>query len=349
MKIVRVDLGERGYEVHIGKGVARDLATILDNLHPDASRVAIVTQDSIPHAVETGRDQKVFSIGQGELHKSMQTIEDLCSGFVDFGLTRGDVVIGVGGGMVTDVAGFAAAIYHRGVPVVHVATSLLAQVDAAIGGKTGVNLPQGKNLVGSFWQPTAVLCDTEMLATLPEPEWRSGLGEVAKYHFLGGEGMEVSELDEQVARCVRIKAEVVMSDERESGRRAILNYGHTLAHALETHGTYGLRHGEAVAVGVVYAAEVAYRLGRIGEDRLAEHRRIVEGLGLTWESEIDDPDAVLERFSMDKKAVGDVTMVLDGPRGVETVRGIDRGVLLDAMASLRPGSLSGSGESEPDT
>jgi 5-deoxy-5-amino-3-dehydroquinate synthase len=238
--------------------------------------------------------------------------------------------------MVTDVAGFAAAVYHRGLPVVHVPTSLLAQVDAAIGGKTGVNLPEGKNLVGAFWQPAAVLCDTDVLATLPPDEQRSGLGEVAKYHFLGGEGIEGLPLEEQVARCVAIKAEVVAADEREGGRRAVLNYGHTLAHALETHGTYGLRHGEAVAIGLVYAGEVAHRMGRIDAVRLAEHRRVVEGLGLAWRTQVDDADGLLALFQRDKKAVREVTMVLDGPAGVEPVSDLDPQVLraaLEAVAS----------------
>src|SRR6201999_4140140 len=131
-------------------------------------------------------EHETFHIGDGEAHKTLATVEDLCSRFARWGLSRADVVIGVGGGIVTDVAGFAASVYHRGLPVVHVATSLLAQIDAAIGGKTGVNLPEGKNLVGSYWQPSAVICDTSTLATLPPREYRCGLGELAKYHWLGG-------------------------------------------------------------------------------------------------------------------------------------------------------------------
>ena len=158
----------------------------------------------------------------------------------------------------------------------HVATTLLGQVDAAIGGKTGVNLPEGKNLVGAFWQPAAVLCDTETLGHPAAPrEYRSGLGEMAKYHFLGGGERPVatSRLDEPVAACVRIKAEVVAADEREGGRRATLNYGHTLAHALETAGHYDLRHGEAVAIGLVFAAELARRAGAHRPRPGREHRR----------------------------------------------------------------------------
>ncbi|MBW3548999.1 MAG: 3-dehydroquinate synthase, partial [Actinobacteria bacterium] len=211
------------------------------------------------------------------------------------------------------------------VPVVQVPTSLVAMVDSSVGGKTGVDLPAGKNLVGAFWQPAAVLCDTDVLATLPERERRSGLGEMAKYRFLGVEDLLHLSLPEQVAACVRVKAEVVSSDEREgaSGRRATLNYGHTLAHALETAGGYGLRHGEAVAVGLVFAAELAHALGRIDAHRLAEHREVVEAYGLpTTLPAGTDKQELVRLFARDKKAVEGVTFVLDGPAGVEVVRGV---------------------------
>ena len=175
--------GGRSYPVVIGPMAIDVMSTVL----PATSRVAVVTQKGIGVEVETAGEQRVFTIPDGEPAKTLSTIEDLCSGFASWGLTRGDLVIGIGGGVVTDVAGFAAASYHRGVPVAHVATTLLAQIDAAIGGKTGVNLPEGKNLVGAFWQPVAVFCDTGTLATLPEREMRCGRGEMAKYHFLGGE------------------------------------------------------------------------------------------------------------------------------------------------------------------
>ena len=151
----------------------------------------------------------------GEEAKTLESVEQLCRQFARWGLTRADVVVAVGGGVVTDTAGFAAAVYHRGVAVVHVPTTLLGQVDAAIGGKTGVNLPEGKNLVGAFWQPAAVLCDTETLGTLPPREYRSGLGEMAKYAFLGVDGLRDMPLDDAVAACVACKAEVVGADERE--------------------------------------------------------------------------------------------------------------------------------------
>ena len=238
--------------------------------------------------------------------------------------------------MVTDVAGFTAASYHRGLPVVHVATTLLAQIDAAIGGKTGVNLPEGKNLVGAFWQPAAGLCDTSTLDTLPAREMRCGLGEMAKYHFLGGEDLNDLAFEQRVARCVEIKAEVVAADEREAGRRAVLNYGHTLGHAIETTGRYDLRHGEAVAIGLVYAAELGRALGRIGGDRVAEHRRIVDGYGLPGSlPEGSQPDELVAVMGRDKKAVDGLTFALDGPAGVEVVAGVDPGLVRDTLEAVR--------------
>ncbi len=265
-----VELGDRSYPVLVGAGARHRLGQLLPL---GATRAAVVTQPDIPWAVDCGIEQRTFLIGDGEDEKNMETVEELCRGFARWGLHRRDVVVAVGGGVVTDVAGFAAAVYHRGVAVIHVPTSLLGQVDAAIGGKTGVNLAEGKNLVGSFWQPAAVLCDTETLTTLPPREYRSGLGEMAKYRFLGVSGLRDMPLDDAVAACVACKAAVVADDERESGRRALLNYGHTLAHALETAGHYDLRHGEAVAIGLVFAARLAERLGRIGEERGPAARR----------------------------------------------------------------------------
>jgi 5-deoxy-5-amino-3-dehydroquinate synthase len=248
------------------------------------------------------------------------------------------VVVAVGGGVVTDTAGFAAAVYHRGVPVVHVATTLLAQVDAAIGGKTGVNLPEGKNLVGAFWQPAAVLCDTEVLETLPRREYLSGCGEMAKYHFLGGEHLEDLSLDERVAACVRIKADVVAADEHEgaAGLRATLNYGHTLAHALETAGRYDLRHGEAVAIGLVFAAELARRLERIDEGRVDHHRKVVASYNLPLHlPEEADADTLIDLMGRDKKAVSGLTFVLDGPAGVQPVSGVDPDQVRLALEAVR--------------
>ena len=340
--------GGRSYPVLVGPGAIGELASVVP---PGARRVAVVTQASVPVEVDPGVEHRVFRIGDGEMAKSLSTVEELCSAFAGWGLTRADVVVGVGGGVVTDVAGFAAASYHRGLPVVHVATTLLAQIDAAIGGKTGVNLPEGKNLVGAFWQPAAVLCDTTVLETLPEREMACGLGEMAKYHFLGGDDLGGGDLggggtaaddgpgltlEQRVARCVQIKAEVVAADEREAGRRAVLNYGHTLGHALETTGRYDLRHGEAVAIGLVYAAELARSLGRIDDERVAEHRRVVDGYGLSGSLPAGaDPDELMAAMGRDKKAIDGLTFVLDGPDGVEVVSGIDAGVVRSTIGAVR--------------
>ena len=252
------------------------------------------------------------------------------------GLTRNDVVIGVGGGMVTDVAGFAAASYHRGVPVVHVATTLLGMVDAAIGGKTGVNLPEGKNLVGAFWQPSGVVCDLDALDTLPDREIRCGYGEMAKYHFLTGDDLLSMDLTDRVARSVGIKAEFVASDEREGGRRALLNYGHTLAHALEIATDHRLAHGEAVAIGLIFAAHLAEILGRIPLERIDEHFAVIGeeyGLGTDIPSGLD-PHDLLELMRRDKKALDGLTFVLDGPDGVEVVAGVDDEPVLAALERM---------------
>src|SRR5436190_4928566 len=181
MLTVSVALGDRSYDVLVGRGARHRL---LEVLPLGAARAAVVTQERIGVPVDAGVEQRTFLMGDGETAKDMETVEDLCRQFSRWGLTRGDVVVAVGGGVVTDTAGFAAAVYHRGVRWVAVPTTVLGQVDAAIGGKTGVNLPEGKNLVGAFWQPSAVLCDTEVLETLPPREYRSGLGEMAKYQLL---------------------------------------------------------------------------------------------------------------------------------------------------------------------
>ena len=329
---VEVPLGDRSYTVIVGDGAVESLPQLVPER---AQRAAIVTQPGIGLTVDPGIEHRVFDVGDGEGAKSLSTIEDLCSRFAQWGLTRNDVVVGVGGGLVTDVAGFAASVYHRGVDVVHVSTTLLGQIDASVGGKTGVNLAEGKNLVGAYWQPAGVVCDTSVLSSLPPREYRSGLGEMAKYHFLGGADLEGMSIAQRVARCVQIKADVVGSDEREGGRRAILNYGHTLGHAIEIAGRFDVRHGEAVAIGLVYAAEVARRLGRIDDARVREHRHVVGSYDLSCTLPVgSDHDQLLSLFARDKKALDGVTFVLDGPDGVESVTGIDEDVLRDALKAL---------------
>ncbi len=343
MIVVPVEVPSRPYDVVIGAGARHQLAEVVSRL-AGVEQAALVTQRSVAEAgwldgLDPGVPYRVHLVPDGEAAKSLASVEALCRAFVAHHLSRADVVVALGGGVVTDVAGFAAAVYHRGVRYVNVATTLLAQVDAAIGGKTGVNLPEGKNLVGALWQPAAVLCDTETLSTLPEREWRCGRGEMAKYAFLGPGNPDRSLIDlalaDQVARCVAIKAEVVAADEAETGRRMVLNYGHTLAHALEA-AAFGRpdapAHGEAVAVGLLYAARLARRLGRIDDRRVELHHQVVAAFGLdptlpAWA----DPDALLDAMARDKKARHDLTFVLDGPAGVEPVHGVDR---RDALATL---------------
>lgn len=331
--VVSVELGDRSYDVHVGAGVRARLSSVVPT---GARRAAVITQPNVGWDVESGLDQSVLEVPDGEEAKCLAVVERLCRAMSSAGFTRSDVIVAVGGGVVTDVAGFVAAVYHRGMRYVSVPTTLLGQVDAAIGGKTGVNLPEGKNLVGAFWQPHAVLCDSDVLATLPPREMRSGQGELAKYHFLGGDDLDALDLTQRIAAAVRIKADVVAADEREGGRRAILNYGHTLAHAIETAGRYDLRHGEAVAVGLVYAAEVAAAMGRIDDDRVAYHRRVVTGYGLPSRlpALLDDGE-LLALFGRDKKAVDGLTLVLDSARGVEPVTPVPEAVLRQALAAIR--------------
>ena len=333
MHELRVELGDRSYPVLIGPGARHRLVEVCPS---GIAKAAVVTQAGIPWTVDAGVEQRTFLLDEGEEAKNLESVEELCRGFAGWGLTRADVIVGVGGGVVTDVAGFAAAVYHRGIQVVHVPTTLLGQVDAAIGGKTGVNLPEGKNLLGAFWQPAAVLCDTETLSTLPPREYRSGLGEMAKYAFLGVELLRDISLDDAVAACVACKAEIVGADERESDGRALLNYGHTLAHALETVGRYDLRHGEAVAIGLVFAANLACRLGRIDAARASEHERLVAAYDLPTRLPPDaDPDQLITVMGRDKKATsGGLTFVLDGPTGLSVVPGVAEAVVRSTLAEL---------------
>ncbi len=339
---VRVELGERGYEVLVGPGVRRELSSCLP---PGARRATVVTQAGIGVDVDPGVPCQVVMIPDGEKAKSLATVEEICRFMARGDMHRSDVVVAVGGGVVTDVAGYAASSYHRGTAVINVPTTLLGQVDAAIGGKTGVNLPEGKNLVGSFWQPLGVFCDTETLAGLPAREWRSGHGEMAKYAFLGVEDLDSLSLAEQVARCVVCKAEVVASDEREGGRRMILNYGHTLAHALEAAGFASedassseaeLRHGEAVGIGLVFAAELAQLLGRIGTSRVERHRGVVSGYDLPVSLPPGaDPATLVQFMTRDKKSAGGLTLMLDGPDGVEPVHEVRPELVHEALDALR--------------
>ena len=334
----KVDLGERSYDVVIGDDALAELGSLLPS---SARRAVVVTQEHLPVDVtpqlrDRGLGVATVVIGVGEEYKSLATIEKIMRVCATHDMTRGDVIVGVGGGMVTDVAGYAAASWHRGIAVAHVSTTLVGMVDAAIGGKTGVNIPEGKNLVGAFWQPCGVVCDTTTLASLPERERRCGYGEMAKYHFLTGDDLLAMDLQTRIARCVRIKADVVASDEREGGRRAILNYGHTLAHALEIATHFDLAHGEAVAIGLRYAALVAEALGRIDADRVAYHDRVISeeyGLSTAMPRGLETSE-LIDLMRRDKKSTGGLTFMLDGDRGIEMVRDVDPHIVAECLGRM---------------
>ena len=331
-----VELGDRSYTVAVGHNVVQEAVAMIPS---SAKRIAIVTQHGIPTSYIPQFDGVTVSthyIGVGESHKSLTTIEQLCREFAQAGITRGDVVVAVGGGMVTDVAGFAAASYHRGIPVVHIATTLLAMIDAAVGGKTGVNIAEGKNLVGAFWQPHGVVCDLNTLATLSDFETRCGLGEMAKYHFIVREDLNSLSMVERVARCVRIKADIVSADEREGGVRALLNYGHTLAHALEIATDFSIAHGEAVSIGLLYAAHLAHRMGRISADRVDQHYHVVhEVYGLRNPLPVGiTPEQLIIDMGRDKKAIDSLTFVLDSADGLEVVTHVSEEMIREALSDL---------------
>jgi 5-deoxy-5-amino-3-dehydroquinate synthase len=317
---VVVELGDRSYPVDIGAGVRRTLPAVVERV--GATRAAIVSarpeDDAVP---DPGVPAVRIPARDGEAHKNLANVQALCEQFAAFGLTRSDAVISCGGGTTTDVVGLAAALYHRGVAVIHLPTSLLAQVDASVGGKTAVNLPAGKNLVGAYWQPAAVLCDTDYLRTLPAREWTNGYGEIARAHFIGAGELRGLPVEEQIARSVALKASVVAQDERDGGLRHILNYGHTLGHALEIATGFEMRHGEGVAVGTVFAGRLAAALGLIDNRRADEHLEVVRHYGLpTALPEGIDAATLIAVMRLDKKSTNTgLTFVLDSADGPQLV------------------------------
>ncbi len=351
MTRVHVDLGPRSYDIVVGDAAIAELMTVLRGRR----RAAIVTQPridelhgaSIRRALDgAGVAHSTFLMGDGEEHKTLDTVDELSRAFARSGLLRGDSVVALGGGVVGDTAGFTASVYYRGIDVVQVPTSLLAMIDAAIGGKTGVNLPEGKNLVGAFRQPLAVLADPSVLSTLPEREYRSGLGEVAKYALMGGElealdtdGLRARDpavLASVVVECAAIKARYVEADELEqSGVRAVLNYGHTLGHALEIASAHSLMHGEAVAVGLVFAAHLAGTLERIPPEAVQRHEQVVAALGLETHAPAGiRGDEVLSVMARDKKSSGTLTFMLQGPNGIERADDPDGAAVAKALAAV---------------
>jgi 3-dehydroquinate synthase len=295
--VIPVD-GVAPYDVVVGPGASRLLTSHLR----EATTVCLVVDPAVAARGEalhdtvaaTGASVHVLAVPPGERAKDLTVLRDLWDGFAVAGLSRRDLVVTVGGGATSDVAGFAAATWMRGVRVVHVPTTLLAMVDAAVGGKTGVNTRAGKNLVGSFHPPAAVLVDLDVLETLPRAEWVNGMAEVVKAGFLAEPRiLELVRDDpddaaspigrsarELIERAIAVKAAVVSSDLKESGVRETLNYGHTLGHAVERRESYGIPHGHAVSVGMVFAAELSALAGRCATELPARHRALLGALGL---------------------------------------------------------------------
>jgi 3-dehydroquinate synthase len=339
------------YEVAVGPGALAELGQLLRGRR----RVAVVSQppiaehygDAVASAVPA--DTELFLMGDGEEAKTLATVEALGSACARWGLLRGDSIVALGGGVVGDTAGFVAAVYYRGVDVVQVPTTLLAMVDASIGGKTAVNLPEGKNLVGAFHQPIGVIADIETLATLPDRELRCGLGEIAKYALLSDLDLDAQAvlardagaLTGLVARAAAVKAAVVAGDPQErTGLRATLNLGHTLAHALETTGGYGLAHGEAVAIGLVFAGALAGACERVGPEVVRRYHDVPASLGLP--TAVPGGEAVsmarlLDVMRRDKKARGGLTFVLPGPDGVTMLDDPPDSALRTAFAAVGVG------------
>lgn len=316
-----------GSKIFAGPGLVDGAGAKVRELAPRASRAFVLTdvhcrrhaKRVVAGLEAAGLPASTTVLPSGESQKKLATASKLYDALAKSGADRRTPLVAVGGGVITDLGGFVAATFMRGIPAFLVPTTLLGQVDAAIGGKTGVNLPQGKNLVGTFTQPAAVFLDPAVLETLPARDYTSGLGEVVKYGMirdaalferLGREAealkaREPGVLADVVRRCAEIKAEVVGADEREGGVRAILNYGHTIGHALEAAGGYrALQHGEAVAIGMEAEAFIALELGLVGVDVLAAQNRLIKALGLPTRSRPLPRGRLLAALRLDKKSEG---------------------------------------------
>lgn len=323
MRTVRVDLGDRSYDVHVGEGLLARLETLVPLGR--AERAVLVADGAVARLWGSIVEERLGSrvpvrtlvVEPGERSKTLERAGTLLSRLAEWEVRRNDLLVTLGGGMVGDLGGFVASLYQRGMPLVHLPTTVAAQVDAAIGGKTAVNLPAGKNLIGTFHQPVAVVADTSTLATLDDREFRAGAAEVIKYALTLDRELAADlrassaailardppTLEGLVARCAALKAGVVAGDELDTGNRVVLNYGHTFGHALEALGGYERwLHGEAVAVGMVFAAALAEELGLLGPEEVAEHLSLLELFGLATSAEFD-PEEVVRLWNLDKKYV----------------------------------------------
>jgi 3-dehydroquinate synthase len=350
--VIRIPVtSDRPYDVLIG----RDLDPALPELIDGAARAAVLYAGPLRDRAEAlmaglGIRALGIEVPDAEAGKSIEVAARCWDALGEAGFTRTDVVIGVGGGAVTDLAGFVAASWLRGVRWVPVSTSLLGMVDAAVGGKTGVNIAAGKNLVGAFHPPSGVLCDLDALDTLPADDLVAGLAEVVKCGFIADPAiLELVDADpaaardphsavlaELVERAVRVKAAVVGADLRESGLREILNYGHTLGHAIEKRERYGWRHGHAVSVGLVFAAELSRLSDRLDDATAARHRRTLELLGLPTGYDKAAWPELRATMSVDKKTRADTLrfVVLDGLAEPGILTGPDETILEEAYAEV---------------
>jgi 3-dehydroquinate synthase len=343
--------GERPYDVLVGRGLTGELPALIDG----AARVAVIHSAPLARraaeiAAAAGGKPLLIEVPDAEAGKSIEVAARCWDELGAAGFTRTDVVVGVGGGAVTDLAGFVAASWLRGVRWIPVSTSLLGMVDAAVGGKTGVNIAAGKNLVGAFHPPAGVLCDLDALDTLPPDDLLAGLAEVVKCGFIADPViLETIEADpvaardphgtvlpELIERAVRVKAEVVGADLREAGLREILNYGHTLGHAIEKREHYTWKHGHAVSVGLIFAGALSRLSGRLDEATAVRHREILERLGLPTAYGQEAWSDLLAAMRVDKKARADTLrfVVLDGLAKPGILAGPDEDMLERAYAEV---------------
>lgn len=349
-RTLQVALGERSYPIHIGPGLLGDPAWITPYLA--GRQVMIVTNETIaPRYLESVRrglpadlEVRELVLPDGEATKTLACVSRIWDALLEAGFNRRCTLIALGGGVIGDMVGFAAASYQRGVAFIQVPTTLLAQVDSSVGGKTGVNHPLGKNMIGAFWQPRAVLIDTATLATLPAAEFSAGLAEVIKYglirdadflawleeHMAALRALDPEALAWAIERSCQIKAEIVAADETEQGVRALLNLGHTFGHAIEAHQGYGSwLHGEAVGVGMLMAADLSRRLGWLGDAEIKRTQAMIDAAGLPLAAPADmGVEEFLVRMRLDKKnidqsirlvlmrALGDAEVYDDTPAGL---------------------------------
>jgi 3-dehydroquinate synthase len=360
METLSVALAERSYPIHIGPGLIDSSALYAPHL--SGGRAAIVTNDvvgplylpRVRKALEhAGASVVSITVDDGEQAKRWQNIDSICDAMLEARCGRDTLLVALGGGVVGDLAGFVAAVYQRGIPFLQVPTTLLAQVDSSVGGKTAINHARGKNMIGAFHQPRAVIADVTVLDTLPERELRAGLAEVVK-HGLALDSDFVDWLERNVEkllarqrdaliyavrRCCELKAEIVAEDEREAGKRALLNFGHTFGHAIESAAGYGVwLHGEAVAAGMVMAAELSVRLGLMAGRDLERVRKLIARAGLPVAGPALSPDRLLELMAVDKKAAhGKIRFVLLESIGRAQVQGdVDPEMVRKAILAATP-------------